>query len=1470
MIVVLRILDGTKLFDFNAASFSKFSIGSQYDADYVCEGADPDRKDITFSCDNGQWNLKSGETKKTVTFGKLVFISRKNRQAAMLFAVNQSFHAAADLRDGCITIGRNSDCTICISDETVSRHHARVEMQNDECRIIDENSTSGTYVNGHLIESEILHVGDMIVIGKQYFTYDGSRIMTYLPDYITAAGEVSIRPTFKRSPRLRFDLPEKKEKLELPPTIGSKPEINWLTVLLPPLIMIAASLLLMAISVFMIVMPVIGVITGVINYASQNKKFKDRQKLQLQKYTDYLDSIEKDMQGYRKRQLSAMEYTNPTIAQCLEFARKTDPRLWERRPEDDDFMQLRIGTGTVLSNFQAEVPDQKLSLTTDSLIEQAKQLARNNAEISNAPITCRFADGLPVGIIGERKNTIQQLKNIVVEAATLHAYDELKIVSFFPKEERNEWAWMRWLPHTFSDDRQIRFLADNRSDSAELNKYLEEVFSRRKAELSDGSSYTISTPFYLIIVADMSLVEHMTMMKFLNDCDKDMQVGVVYLAGGMRMLPKECGTILELRDSEAYCYQKDNAFNKRQYVVEKVSENTFDEFARALAPVRLDKAMKASSLPNSVSFLEGYGVKRPEQLGVKANWENARTYQSLAVPVGIRQSGEPFYFDIHEKAHGVNGVVAGMPGSGKTEMAQSWLLSLSLRFAPDDVSFILIDFKGSSLISPFRKSPHLAGSISDLDTKTTRNLIALRSEIERREKLLDQYSHVISKPEINSFNKAYYEGRVPEKLPVLIVVIDEYAQFKKAFPDFGAEIDGLTSKGRALGIFAVLMTQKPAGVVTPATEGNVKFRWCLRVANSGDSKDMIGHSDAARITNPGRAYIKVGEDEVYEEIQSLWSGAPYRPYAKNSLLKSVPISTIDLMGRRYSYADDTTTTGFRASKAEVDAVVEYLDRYVTENNIPRAKRIWTDKLPERIALGDLLRSGFDGQKWSNTEDELVPAIGLVDDPHNQSQYPLCLNLGGDGHAVIYGAPGSGKTTLLHTLIMSLAITYSPDQVNIYGMDFGGWSLDLFEKIPHVGGIANDSDEEKIEKLAGLLSDQLEYRKQLFSKTHANSVQSYREISGENLPYIVLIVDNFAPVLQRYPDLESFFIRITQEGGRYGVLLVATANSTNAVSYKLKSNIKTMLALQMTDKGAYSEIVGKTSGLEPDGVDGRGLVKLERVMEFQTATPGKGSTQREITASVSQLCNLMDDAWCGQRPLPIPVMPDNIPFDSVTATGITLGLTTRDIMPVGIDLDRTHSLMISGTLHSGKSNLLKVIAKQLSRQETKLIVFAPKDDESDRWHDIDAQRCITGDEMDGCLAALVPELQRRKEARDAGESCNFDRTAIVIDDWNLCFERLSDQSVRRIEMIARLGKGLGIYLLIACDGKELSQLYSQGETATNAVVNMGQSILLGGSFQTHAIFDSDLPYSERSAALGEHEGYFLRDGKTIRFKSMYER
>lgn len=201
--------------------------------------------------------------------------------------------------------------------------------------------------------------------------------------------------------------------------------------------------------------------------------------------------------------------------------------------------------------------------------------------------------------------------------------------------------------------------------------------------------------------------------------------------------------------------------------------------------------------------------------------------------------------------------------------------------------------------------------------------------------------------------------------------------------------------------------------------------------------------------------------------------------------------------------------------------MDYLDRYCRERGVEKARQLWTAKLPEQLRLRDVVCAAFDGAHWETQQQGLRAVIGLLDDPAAQSQRPMSLNFSESGSYAVYGAPATGKTTLLQSAVMSLSLCYSPEQVHLYLMDFGGGSLRLFRELPHVSGIVDGDDAQKQSKLTTMLIDTLDRRKKLLAGQGLVSIDAYREATGEQLPWIVLLLDHVAPALELYPDIDGF-------------------------------------------------------------------------------------------------------------------------------------------------------------------------------------------------------------------------------------------------------------------------------------------------------------------------------------------------------------
>ena len=1405
-------------------------------------------------------------------------LSSKPTVAVILYEKVRDSSRVVDLsKTSSVTIGRNPQSNICLRSSRVGRSQAIIEYdyKQDHYVLTDLQSTNGTYLNNERIQSTNLLDGDVISIagyrllfnnGFLFFRNVGNDLsLNIVID--SEHGNEKTYPYFAKSQRERIELPS--DEVEIGPSATLAEHMGMS---IGQMLTAASTSVVMApFTGGMSLVGLFGPVTSSFFSGREKKKREEEKRIYTEKYKEYLDIKKSIIRNANEQQRRIMNDEHPDIHECFEIVRDMQNRLWERTRWDDDFMCLRLGIGEQPSSTLVKC--QKIdgvAVKEDELLYAPEMIKNEFSFVKNVPVRTSFLERPIIGIVGDRATALQTAMNMIVQATTHHSYDELKIVSIFPESER-EWYWLRWLPHSWDDAKTVRYMANTRATTSALCKELEELLKQREREMRDNEykANGIKLPFILFVLADKSLVENETIMRLLTRNNVGLGIGTIMLFDSRSNLPSmDKIMIADVRNGSGQLYCTESAGNKTVFVPDRVTYAELDIFARNLAPIRLKTLSEEGKLPSCVTFLQGYGVKKADEIDLPSRWSEGLTYKTMAVPVGVKSNGDPFYFDIHEKVtYSPHGVVAGMSGSGKSEMVQSWILSMALHFSPSDVSFVLIDFKGTGLILPFTDMPHLAGTISDLDTNIHRNLIALENELSRRKALLDKYGV----NNINSYLQLYREGRAKEPLSILVVVIDEFAEFKVQFPDFMSVIDSIFRIGRTLGVFALLLAQKPAGVISAQMEPNTGYRWCLKVASAGDSKEMIGSPDASKINVPGRSYVKIGDDNIFELVQSYWSGAPYNPNAQTKVTTSVRISTIDLNGTRQKCENYDRTVGFKSETNEIDAIVKHLSNFVQQHNIPRAKPIWTQKLGDNIPLENLLAQevGFDGEIWQPNKGGLAPIIGLIDNPAAQSQYPFKLNLTENGHVAIYGAPGTGKTTLLQTLILSLTYSYPPEDVCIYIMDFGGGSMNLFSNVPHVGGIASDNEEEKIEKLTRLLSNELEDRRRKFAKESVQNIQLYRQATGEDLPEIVLVLDNFMPVYGIYPNLEPFFLTITQLGGSYGIYFVVSTNTTMSLGFKMAQNIKMAVALQMAERSDYASIVGKTDGLEPDRVNGRGLIKGEKPLEFQTALPIGASSDSARVGKIKDLCSLMNEKWRGKRAIPIPIMPEIIMIDhlQVEERKIPIGLGTIDIAPIYLDLSENHYFLISGTMGSGKSNLLKVITFNfLNLDGASVAVY-----DSERLGLNSIQNVATHYITDAVsfgdhVESLMPMLKERKEQFSQDKTSMFSPYALVIDDLQHCFTHAEEKTINQLEAICRLGKGLQVYIFIAGQNDDVMKL-SLGDMFTIGMVKNGICILLGGKFNTHSVFDSGLSYSEKEIEVGDYEGYLLKQGNALRFKAI---
>ncbi|GFI68430.1 ESAT-6 secretion machinery protein EssC [Lachnospiraceae bacterium] len=277
------------------------------------------------------------------------------------------------------------------------------------------------------------------------------------------------------------------------------------------------------------------------------------------------------------------------------------------------------------------------------------------------------------------------------------------------------------------------------------------------------------------------------------------------------------------------------------------------------------------------------------------------------------------------------------------------------------------------------------------------------------------------------------------------------------------ELISVAQVGRSLGVHLILATQKPGGTVDDNIWSNSKFRLCLRVQDRQDSNDMLHRPEAAYITQAGRCYMQVGNDELFELFQSGWSGAAYEE--DGAQRKTVIAKMLSLTGKAALVGKRAKThkrkEAGQKERTQLDAVVDYLKLLAKENGYTHMLQLWLPVLPVSLYLKQLkgYKSCFDGNTWRRDRQEwnLETPVGMYDDPVNQSQDTVRLSLSQNGHHAVIGTVASGKSTFLQTFVFAMVSRYSPSDIHIYAIDFSVKMLSAFERMPHVGGIIYENE-----------------------------------------------------------------------------------------------------------------------------------------------------------------------------------------------------------------------------------------------------------------------------------------------------------------------------------------------------------------------------------------------------------------------------
>ena len=1442
-----------------------------------------------------------------VALNRIILLSNTDRAALFVSQHIPVSKKKLRLPYNCVVrIGRKSSNDIAIRLPFVSGKHCVIRSEDGNVRIEDCGSTNGIYLNGKRVTAAKLKSGDVVsvltlnirLLNRELLFENADEEITIrfdsgssAPDAAVKAADIEGRLKYKRSPRTREALPSEDIVLAAPPAKGIKYEKNRASfvsmmgtgaVMVSGFAMSAASPALLAAKAASAITPVSNMVASVTGSKKKRKKYEEQERRRAAVYTAYINDQKAKIEEVASVQRNVITRENPSVEECARQVMSLNRSLWCRMPSDSDFLDIRIGMSyePLCIKVKGRTDPDGFQTESDEFKELYERIIEETRIVDNIPKRLSLLKNSTIGIVGERSKAICLTKNLLVELTAAHCCEDVKIIGIFDEAEKDIWDSIRWFPHIWDKDKQFRFLAYNREDSKNLCELFNDILKKRYEDISSENHMRSAHPIphYVFLFGSKSLIEKDKIMTNLFHHLDEMGITSLFLFNDMYSLPLDCRFIIDV-DKDPNGYERDKVNKRFFFTFDKpLSGKEFDEYARFMSAVELDGFAASEPLPNGITFLQGYGCKTVKELAVLDNWKNSTAYKSLAAPIGVLAGGRPFLLDIHEKAHGPHGLVAGTTGSGKSELLQSWILSMAINYHPHEVNFVLIDYKGGGMANLLEPLPHVVGKVTNISSNITRSLVSLQSELARRQHIFDVYgiNH------IDKYQALYRSGKADSPLPHLIIVADEFAELKKAEPDFMAGLVSASRVGRSLGVHLVLATQKPGGIVDEQIQSNSSFRICLKVQDVSDSREMIKRPDAAKITQAGRAFVRVGEDEYFDAFQSYWSGAPYFGSTLSANDVGNQVRFVSTSGQRIKTVADGKTR-FKSDVDELNAVVGYIADIAAENGIQKLAGPWLPELPEYLSLYKVLDERFDGSSWPQAGDCFKAVIGMFDSPKTQRQGAAVIDFSETGHLAVYGSPSTGKTSLLKTLIMSLCESFSPEDVHIYAIDCGGWGLNAFSGMPHVGGVALDCEEEKIFKLEKLITEEADRRRKIFYANSVSSIEAYRRSVGKDIPALFLIVDNISAMFNLYPALENTFINISSSGAAYGIYLVYTSNNMTGVRYKVIQNIKGAVAFELNDKGDYAGIVGKLDGMSLPKITGRGFIKGTPPLEFQAAMYADFKNEKDRTEYIRERSAEMSSAWSGKTAPAIPFMPERVAADDIigsyqTQTMIPVGMNYDNIRVMTIDMSENYCMAITGDSACGKSAYLaRLTEMQMDRfAGSKVYVFdsARKSLRSLKKRALRYARSYDDKAVTAMLAEIVDTLNRRKREQNAAgltldmsvtvSRFDYKETVIVIDDLKDFVDNVSDSNRDSMERICRLAHRLGVMVFAAGRISDLS-VYNEIESLTRAIIGNGNGISLSNTPAACSFFPNNMKYSEKSVALEDGDAYVFTNGKCFKVK-----
>ncbi|WP_306211166.1 type VII secretion protein EccCa [Actinoplanes sp. RD1] len=1016
-------------------------------------------------------------------------------------------------------------------------------------------------------------------------------------------------------------------------------------------------------------------------------------------YLRHLAGLRRRVRDTVARQRAGLYYRHPDPAGL--WSTVDSHRVWERRPADPDFAVIRVAVGpqTLATPLVPPVtrPVEDLEPLTAGAL---RRFLDTYSVVPDLPVAVSLRAFSRVFLRGSGAPGLARA--ILTQLAVFHAPDDLVIAVCTGAEQRARWEWAKWLPHALHPVRSdrtgpLRLFA---TSGAELGHLLEDVLGDRPR--FDPAGVEPTGPHVVLVLDGVG-----------EDPSEDGIDGVTVLDLGAPPRLLDRGMLVldtgEGRTLHTYGMEHATAVGRP----DRLSEAEAEAVARRLAPLRLGVVTTATDTPAPVGagLADLLALGDPAALDVAAVWQEPRPDRDwLRVPIGLSVDGSPVDLDLKESAQdgmGPHGLLIGATGSGKSELLRTIVLALATTHSSETLNFVLIDFKGGATFASLDRLPHTAAVITNLADElplVDRMVDAVDGELVRRQEVLRRAGNYASR---RDYERARAGGADLPPLPSLLIICDEFSELLSAKPDFIDLFVQIGRLGRSLGVHLLLASQRLEEGRLRGLDTHLSYRIGLRTFSALESRTVLGVPDAYELPRaPGHGYLRFGTEPLVR-FRAAYVSGPYRPTGRVAGPRRageplvLPFSaTPQLPPVRPSGTTRDVTPALGATL--LDVLVDRLD-----GEGPPAHQVWLPPLEDSPTLDDLLGplTTDPARGLSSARPDLHGAlrvpVALIDKPRDQVRDVLWLHLaGGSGHVAIAGGTQSGKSTLLRSLVLGLALTHTPAEVQVYCLDFGGGALGLIRDVPHVGGVVQRLDPVGVRRTVGEISALLAERERRFADL-GTDIAGYRaqRAAGEHAddPFgdVFLVVDGWSTIRNEFDDLENAITDIATRGLSYGIHIVAAAPRWMDYRPALRDMFGTRVELRLGD--STDSAVNRRAAAEVPDRPGRGIVGDG--LHFLTVRPELHDT------TGPGLATRLATAWHGPPAPRVRMLPASLPYEELHAgTGLHLpiGIAEADLRPVTIDFASDPHFVLFGDAECGKTSFLRALATTITGR------FEPRD------------------------------------------------------------------------------------------------------------------------------------------------------------------